>query len=263
MPSSSIILCILPIFYNSRLICYLAKGDLMSDRIKTGIEGYDNLLGGGYIPESINLIAGCSGSGKTLFTLSYLLNGAEKFGQKAVYITLEETMSQIKRDCKTIGLDLDSVGEEMLALCDMSSLRANVISTQDELESEESPLRLDNLFEFIKINYSDCVRVGLDSIVPLAIAYHDEQIFRSELFRFMMALKKMGATTLFTTEISYASDDISRFGMEDFLSDSVTLLKMTEEWGRQIKVHKMRGSDHVKNFVDYDISSNGLKVMYK
>jgi KaiC/GvpD/RAD55 family RecA-like ATPase len=73
----------------------------------------------------------------------------------------------------------------------------------------------------------------------------------------------MGITVVFTTEIAYSSNDTSRFGMEDFLADSVTLLRMREEWGRQIKVHKMRGSNHVKTFVDYDISSNGLKVLYK
>jgi KaiC/GvpD/RAD55 family RecA-like ATPase len=106
-------------------------------------------------------------------------------------------------------------------------------------------------------------RLGLDSIVPIAIAYHDEHVFRAELFRFMMSLKKMGITVVFTTEIPLSSNDTSRFGMEDFLADSVTLLRVREEWGRQIKVHKMRGSNHIKNFVDYDISSNGINVMYK
>jgi circadian clock protein KaiC len=235
----------------------------MDERIKTGIEGYDNLLGGGFIPHSINLLCGCSGSGKTLFTLSYVYNGATKYGQKGVYITLEEMRDHIIRDSKSVGLDLENLDEEMMVMYDLSSLRVNTLSTSDELESDESPLRLDNILEFIKLNYGDVMRLGLDSIVPLAIAYHDEQVFRSELFRFMISLKKMGITTVFTTETAYSSNDTSRFGMEDFLSDSVTLFRLREEWGRQIKVHKMRGSNHVKNFVDYDISSHGLKVIYK
>jgi KaiC/GvpD/RAD55 family RecA-like ATPase len=235
----------------------------MEERIKTGIEGWDNLLGGGFIPHSINLICGCSGTGKTLFTTSYLYNGAVKYGQKGVYITLEEMKENILRDSKIIGLDLDKVGEDLLAVYDMSSLRANAINTKDEVDSEESPLRLDNLFEFIKLNYSDVARLGLDSIVPIAIAYPDEHVFRAELFRFMIGLKRMGITVVFTTEISYSSNDTSRFGMEDFLADSVTLMRMREEWGRQIKVHKMRGSNHVRNLVDYEISPSGIKVLYK
>ena len=139
----------------------------------------------------------------------------------------------------------------------------NALNTTDELNSDASPLRLDNLLEFIKLNYADVELLGLDSVVPIAIAYDSEQVFRAELFRFMMSLKKMGITTVFTTEILYSSNDTSRFGMEDFLADSVTVLRMREEWGRQIKVHKMRGSNHYKNFVDYDISNAGVKVLYK
>jgi len=146
---------------------------------------------------------------------------------------------------------------------DLSSLRVNVLGTEDEVESPESPLKLENLFEFIRINYPKVDRIGIDSVVPLAIAYSDDQVFRAELFRFMMNLKKMGATTVFTTETAYSSNDTSRFGMEDFLADSVTLFRVREEWGRQVKVHKMRGSSHMRNFVDYDISAKGIKVMYK
>jgi KaiC/GvpD/RAD55 family RecA-like ATPase len=235
----------------------------MDERIKTGISGYDSMLGGGYVPESINLIAGCSGAGKTLFTVSYLYNGALTYKQKGVYITLEEMKEHIVRDCQIIGLDFTKIDDDMLNIYDMSSLRVNAVNTKDEVDSDESPLRLDNLLEFIKLNYSDVTRLGLDSIVPIAIAYHDDHVFRAELFRFMMSLKKMGITVVFTTEIPYSSTETSRFGMEDFLADSVTVLRVREEWGRQIKVHKMRGSNHVKNFVDYDISPSGLKVIYK
>ncbi|MFH0861514.1 MAG: ATPase domain-containing protein [Candidatus Altiarchaeota archaeon] len=235
----------------------------MEERIKTGISGYDNLLGGGFVPHSVNLICGCSGSGKTLFTMSYLYNGVQQFGQRGVYITLEEMKDNIIRDSKAVGMDVGAVDDEKLMIYDMSSLRLNAVQTSDEIDSNESPLRLDNLLEFIRLNYSDVARLGLDSIVPIAIAYHDEHVFRAELFRFMMSLKQMGITVVFTTEIALSSNDTSRFGMEDFLADSVTLLRVREEWGRQIKVHKIRGSNHMRNFVDYDISSSGIKVMYK
>lgn len=240
-----------------------AYSNSMDERIKTGIAGWDNLLGGGMIPRSINLLSGCSGSGKTLYTISYIYNGAAMYGQKGVYITLEEMRENVLRDAKLIGLGVDKVSEEKMAVYDMSSLRVNAINTSDEVDNEDSPLRLKNLLEFIKLNYSDVTRLGLDSIVPIAIAYPDEHIFRAELFRFMMGLKRMGITVLFTTEISYSSNDTSRFGMEDFLADSVTLLRMREEWGRQVKVHKMRGSNHAKNFADYEISANGVNVIYK
>jgi circadian clock protein KaiC len=237
--------------------------DTAQERIKTGVGGYDNLLGGGFIPQSINLIAGCSGSGKTLFSMAYLYNGVVMYKQKGVYITLEQMRDNVIHECKVVGIDLKNVDDDMLNVYDMSSLRVNALNTTDELDSNESPLRLNNLLEFIRLNYSDVARLALDSIVPIAIAYQNEHVFRAELFRFMMSLKKMGITVVFTTEIPYSSNETSRFGMEDFLADSVTILRVREEWGRQMKVHKMRGSNHIKNFVDYDISSNGLNVIYK
>jgi KaiC/GvpD/RAD55 family RecA-like ATPase len=233
------------------------------ERIKTGIEGFDELLGGGFIPSTLNLLTGCSGSGKTIFAMSYIYNGAMKYNQKGVYITLEEMRKHIFRDSKSIGMELENADEDKFMVYDLSSLRKNVLDTVDELESKESPLRFSNLLEFIKINYSDVTRLALDSIVPLNIAYNSFDVFRAELFRFAIGLREMGITSLITTEVPVSSDDLSRFGMEDFIADTVIVFKMTDKWGRQIKVHKMRGSDHSKNFVDYQISSNGLKVFVK
>jgi len=235
-------------------------GDMM-ERVKTGIEGYDKLLHGGYVPNTVNLVSGCSGAGKTLFAISYIHNGAKEYGQKGVYITLEEMMDHLERDLKTVGLDFDDVDEELFQRYDLSGLRHNILSTEDDRSSPESPLLLSNLLEFIEINFSDADRLALDSVVPLNMVYDDLKEFRSELFRFTIGLKNLGFTSLLTTEVPYGSSDLSRFGLEDFLADSVTLLNIQEEWGRRVKVHKMRGSDHVKDYVDYDISASGVKVM--
>jgi KaiC/GvpD/RAD55 family RecA-like ATPase len=129
------------------------------------------------------------------------------------------------------------------------------VNTSDELDSSESPLRLNNLLELIKINYSDVTRLGLDSIVPIAIAYQNDHVFRAELFRFMISLKKMGITVVFTTEISYSSNDTSRFGMEDFLADSV---KCFHERGAADKVHKMRGSIRKNRRLRHKLQRSGI-----
>ncbi|MBD3262274.1 MAG: hypothetical protein GF334_11530 [Candidatus Altiarchaeales archaeon] len=233
------------------------------ERVKSGIEGFDNLLGGGFLNHSVNLLSGCSGSGKTIFAVYYIYNGAKKFGEKGLYITLEEMTEHIVRDVGEIGLNLEDVDDELFHMYDLSALRANVLSTKDELSSPESPMRLDNLLEFIELNFQDAKRIAIDSLVPLNMVYEDMKTLRGELFRFTIGLKRLGITTVLTTEIPYSSHDLSRFGMEDFLSDSVTVFRMREEWGRQVKVHKMRGSNHFKDYVDYTISNQGLQVMYK
>lgn len=230
------------------------------ERVKTGIEGYDKLLGGGYIENTLNLLSGCSGAGKTLFAISYIYNGA-KMGEKGVYITLEEMMDHIIRDCSTVGIDFGQVDQELFLRYDLSALRHNILSTEDERNSPESPMLLGNLLEFIELNFKDVQRLALDSVVPLTMVYPDLNVFRSELFRFANGLKKLGVTTVMTTEIPYSSKEISRYGIEDFLADSVTVLNIQEDWGRKIKVHKMRGSDHIKEYVDYGISDMGIQIM--
>ena len=64
-------------------------------RVSTGIEGFDEILYGGFIPESTNLVRGGPGVGKTTFGLHFLMEGA-KNNESVVYITLGEPESKIR-----------------------------------------------------------------------------------------------------------------------------------------------------------------------
>lgn len=230
-------------------------------RVKTGVQGYDMMLNGGYQPHSVNLISGCSGTGKTLFAVSFVYAGAVQFGERGVYITLEEEVSQIKYNCKSIGVDLDSAEAEKVSLFDVASLR-KVYTTKEEFELDESPIDVESLIELIKRNADGVKRIAIDSLVPLSLKYKDMNEFRSELFRLRMTLKSLEATTILTTEIPHGSRDISRFGIEDFLADSVTILKPATEVGNYMRIHKIRGSDHIKDPVRYEVTRKGLRVIF-
>lgn len=229
------------------------------DRVSTGIVGYDNMLNGGFFPGSVNLISGTSGAGKTLFCMSFLYAGAKFFKEEGVYITFEEGKDQIIKDSKSIGLDLESVADKVTIL-DIATLR-KFFDITEELDREDSPLNISILIDLIKRNCDKAKRVVVDSIVPLSMKYPNIIEFRAHLFRLRQVLKGLNATSVFTTEIPISSNDISRFGIEDFLADSVTVLKV-EPSGRKLRVHKLRGDNHEKEFINYQITYSGIQVDY-
>ena len=231
------------------------------ERVRTGITGYDKMMNGGYMPNSVNLISGCSGTGKTIFAVSFIYQGAVKYGEKGIYITLEEDVSQIVQNCKAVGMDLDSVEPGKIELFDISSLR-KMYSSQEEFERKDSPLDLNTFIDLLKRNAASAQRIAIDSVVPLSLKYANINEFRAELFRLRVALKELKTTSLLTTEIPMSSKDISRFGIEDFLADSVTLLKPTEDEGNFLRIHKIRGSDHLRDAVRYEITPTGIRVSY-
>lgn len=231
------------------------------ERVRTGITGYDKMMNGGYMPNSVNLLSGCSGTGKTIFAVSFIYQGAVKYGEKGVYITLEEDVSQVIANCKAVGMDLDAVEAGKIELFDISSLR-KMYSSQEEFERKDSPLDINAFIDLLKRNAASAQRIAIDSIVPLSLKYPNINEFRAELFRLRVALKSLKTTSLLTTEILLSSNDTSRFGIEDFLADSVTLLKPTQEEGNFLKIHKIRGSDHLRDPVRYEITPTGIRVSY-
>lgn len=232
-------------------------------RVSTGNVEYDRLLGGGFLHKSLNLISGCSGAGKTLFCLSYLYYGAVKYGEKGIYITLEEEAPQIINSCKSIGMDLSAVSDKV-TIVDIARLR-KMYSNHEELVGNASLLDIDMLLDIIRRNCKDSHRLVLDSVVPLSMKYPNVNEFRASLFRLMTVLKEMNLTTIFTTEVPTSQPDvISRFDIEDFLADSVTVLKQgtgEDISTRYIRIHKIRGSSHTKTFVEYNINKEGIHIM--
>jgi circadian clock protein KaiC len=230
-------------------------------RVKTGVEGYDQMLNGGYLPNSVNLISGCSGTGKTLFSISFVYEGAKNCKEKCLYLTLEEGMDQIISNCKSVGIDLEGIDKDLLMILDIAAVR-KLYTSREEMGRSDSPVDIQTLINLLKMNNFGIKRIVVDSLMPLSLRYAEMSEFRAELFRLRMALKEMQATSVLTTEIPLSSNDVSRFGIEDFLADSVTVLKTVEEKGNMLRIHKQRGSDHIREPIRYEITGKGLKVAY-
>lgn len=95
-------------------------------RVPTGIEGLDRMLGGGFVEKRANMVEGAPGTGKTTLGLQFLLHGALQFGQPGLYISFEEFPAQLYADAARIGWDLKALESTGLLKC--SSPRPRISS---------------------------------------------------------------------------------------------------------------------------------------
>src|SRR5579859_2523919 len=83
----------------------------------TGIEGFDTITGGGLPQGRATLLSGNAGSGKTLFSLEFLVNGATQFGEPGVFVAFEETPDELITNGASLSLDLAAlIAEKKLAI---------------------------------------------------------------------------------------------------------------------------------------------------
>jgi len=219
------------------------------ERVGTGITGLDNLLQGGFLKGSANMVSGTAGAGKTIFCLQFLLEGL-KSGENCMFVSFEETPIDIKRDALVFGWDLEPYEKQGKLFID-----------------HRRPLESENLLRFrTEISKYKITRVALDSTSVLSMACKTPYEIRQSLYSLVEILKKSEATSVFTTEVVYGKGDrISRFGVEEFLADSVIMLRSVgigfdEKGMRSLQVIKARSTKHSEDAYPLEITGKGIVV---
>ncbi|MFO1430811.1 MAG: circadian clock protein KaiC [Candidatus Competibacteraceae bacterium] len=236
------------------------KNLMPPDKIPTGIEGFEHITMGGLPRGRTCLLAGSSGSGKTLLGVEFLYRGLTNFGRKGVFVTMEERVPDIIRNVKRMGWDLEPLIEQRRLMF--------VDATLDAVPMEEAgSYDLSGLL--VQIQYA-IKEIGaellvMDSIGSLFDRFSDTVTIRREIFRISDTLKEMGVTALLTGERQEEYGQISRFGVEEFVSDTVIILRNVlreEKCRRTIQVLKMRGDTHFKGEYPFTISTNvGISIL--
>lgn len=227
--------------------------------VATGIPGYDYLLNGGFREGSLNLVSGSSGTGKTLLCVDFLLNGAELYGQKGLFITLEESKENIVKSLSQEKRALLKKNSKRIFFIDLSLLRTLFNGGGGEREGGDS-LGADTLAGIADewIAQKGVTRVVIDGIATLGIRYGCENEFRGVMQGLYSTLRSAGVTCLITTEVSDPSR-ISRFNVEEYLSDSITVMSYSNGQ-RNIEILKVRGQGFVPGGHSFAISDSGIEV---
>jgi circadian clock protein KaiC len=224
----------------------------------TGIQGLDEITRGGLPAGRPTLVSGSAGSGKTLFGLEFLVRGATQFGEAGVFISFEETLSDLAKNAASLGFDLKRlVAQKKLFLDHVHISRVEIAETGE--------YDLDGLF----IRIADAVqrvgakRIVLDTIEALFGELPNPGILRAEIRRLFGWLKDQGLTTVITAERD-RPDQLTRHGIEEFVSDCVIVLdhRIREEIStRRLRVVKYRGSTHGTNEYPFLIDEHGISVL--
>lgn len=220
-------------------------------RVKTGINGMDELLHGGIPANHTVLLAGPAGSGKTTFALEFLYNGISQFNENGLYVSFEETKDELIADLP-FNWDMDAA---------IKSGGINVV--------KYDPYQYEDIIGLIRSSVleNDAQRVVIDSLTALSLYVDDIKDVRKLILDMNEQLRKLDTTTLYVGEIkSSHPSEISRFGVEEFIADGVITLTFGQkgsELTNQILVRKMRGTDHDKKIHPFKFEENGLKIYAK
>jgi circadian clock protein KaiC len=223
-----------------------------SGRASTGVAGLDEMMDGGIPTGDSVLVAGPSGSGKSVLATQFIAEG-RKQGEAGVLVVFEEHPKEYLYRADGLGFNL----REMI---DAGTLEALYLRPLD-LSPDET---LHEIREAVK--RVGAKRVVIDSMsgFELALAPTFRADFRESLYRLVGALTGVGITVLTTMEVTQGQDEL-RFtpNVISFLADDLISLRYVEV-ERQLKkvaaVVKMRGSQHSKAYREYEITERGFVV---
>jgi circadian clock protein KaiC len=223
----------------------------LSDRLSTGIDGLNEILRGGLIPERSYMLRGRAGSGKTILGLHVLQEGV-RADEQALFINLEEDLDDLKANAAALGFDTDAI--EFLDLSPTADVFVEDQSYDvfDASEVEQGPLT-DEIVE--TVTEVDPDRVVVDPLTQFRYLASGDYQFRKQIVGFMRFLKQQGATVLFTVQDTEnrPTDDI------EFITDG-TILLGDAAYGQTIRVPKFRGSSTQSGEHAYRITDSGLEV---
>jgi circadian clock protein KaiC len=223
----------------------------------TGIEGLDEITGGGLPRGRPTLICGSAGCGKTVLAMEFLVRGATEFDEPGVFMAFEETAEELTQNVRSLGFDLDDLTAKNKMLVDYVHVERSEIEETGEYDLEGLFIRLGHAIDTVGAR-----RVVLDTIETLFGGLSNDAILRSELRRLFRWLKDRGVTAVITGE--RGDGQLTRQGLEEYVSDCVIVLdhRVTENLStRRLRIVKYRGTLHGTNEYPFLIDETGISVL--
>lgn len=223
----------------------------------SGIQGLDEITGGGLPLGRPTLVCGSAGCGKTLLATEFLVRGAIQYGEPGVFMAFEETPEELTQNVRSLGFDLDKLVRQKKLVLDFVRVERNEIEETGEYDLEALFIRLNAAIDSVGAK-----RVVLDTIEALFSGLQNEGILRAELRRLFRWLKDKGVTAIITGE--RGTGTLTRRGLEEYVSDCVILLdhRVTDQVStRRMRIVKYRGTSHGTNEYPFLIDEDGFTVL--
>lgn len=222
-----------------------------SERVPTGILGLDALMGGGFEKDSVNLIGGGAGSGKSILCIQFIVNGIEKFNENAIYISFEESKEKFFKHMLKFGWDLVKYER------DNKLVFIQYTPAQIHKVLEEGSGLMEAALEKTKAK-----RIVVDSLTAFTLLQKDELAKRQSSLQLFNQIQKWNCTALLTAEHESDLDKHASTPVE-FEVDGILLLYNIRKGDireRSLEIFKLRGTKHSAKIFPMKITDNGIIV---
>jgi circadian clock protein KaiC len=225
----------------------------------TGIQGLDEITGGGLPKNRASLICGGPGCGKTLLSMEFICNGITKFSENGAYISFDESQRDLSENVASLGFDIEAMAKKN-TLCILE------VPPLPEINEELGAYELGGIYAMLNqaIDSVGAKRVVIDGLETVFSVFQNESVFRRQLRKLFTWLKERNVTALITCERGEGTVLLSRHGIEEYVSDCVILLdqRVIDQLAvRRLKIIKYRGTLHGTNEYPFLITENGISIL--
>jgi circadian clock protein KaiC len=240
------------------------KGTL--ERVKTGVEGLDIVLCGGIPKNTVTLVSGPPGSGKTILCYNFLMQGVQD-GDKCLFLTLDKKVEGLLIQAKELGIDFQpgiEKGQIKFLFLNINKKLIYETMTNEILTGNYDRVVLDSITPLsempIYIRDSELKSKDINIINPEEFTTDENfPVRRLHLHFIMNALETANCTSIVTSELPVGSNSLSRDGISEFLADGVIVLALDPTMDRRkLTVHKMRSTKHTLKPQDIEIGKGGI-----
>jgi KaiC/GvpD/RAD55 family RecA-like ATPase len=237
------------------------------ERVQTGIEGLDEMIEGGLPKESITLVSGPPGSGKSIFCFQFLYQGIKQ-NERCLFLTLDKKVEGLLVQTKKLQFDFQpAIEQKLIRFLFLNIAKKMVYETMTD--------------EILNGNYD---RIVLDSITPLSelpiystsaessmepppsngdtsVLSH-APIRRMHLQYILHILETSKSTSVITSELPSGQTMLSRDGISEFLADGVIIMSLDPTMDRRkLSVMKMRNTKHTLKPRDIELGEGGIRFL--
>jgi circadian clock protein KaiC len=231
---------------------------LKEARLRTGVEGLDDILNGGFPRGHLYLVEGDPGTGKTTLALQFLLEGV-KCGDNGLYITLSESKRELQQVATSHGWSLDSISiYEMIASEeDLGADAQYTVFYPSDVELADTMTAILKQVESV-----DAQRIVFDSLSEFRMLARDPLRYRRQI----LALKRYFAgrnCTVLLLDDRTAEGSLNDLQLQSIAHGVVKMQSLERDFGikrRRLEVHKLRGSSFREGYHDYTIKTGGIYV---
>ncbi len=225
-------------------------GGLVKNRARLGIRGLDALIPDGVPANSVILVAGATGTGKTLLGLQFLVAGALR-GEPGLFISFEEDLESIRKSGRSFGWDIDRLEAEKKLL----------LAYKDPSELKEFSKTLAGELHYSMVDMG-VKRVVIDSLTYFAMTIPNDFQVRQEVAALAKRLRSVGCMTMMTAELPEQPEP-GHLYVENFVADGVVFLYnllVRDSRRRAVEVLKMRNSRHDSALHPLAVTENGIEI---